>query len=211
VDLSKMVEFPFEDNFIFLAYCSHVLEHLTDEVVCNVISQVYRILRPGGVFRIIVPDLYTAYCAYFLNDFRYYDHRSQCRQKNKSIVYVTSSGHLKGRSIGESFVQRIASALGHISEFDSLPLDLFLQKSIHSSSPEQIAISLLNTANFENKLPHQHINYFTFDKFLSLLSDVGFRLVLRSSYGQSLIPLMRNKVYFDQTRPNESLWVEAIK
>jgi SAM-dependent methyltransferase len=38
-------------------YASHVLEHLTLADCLTALSNSYRILRPGGVFRMIVPDL----------------------------------------------------------------------------------------------------------------------------------------------------------
>jgi SAM-dependent methyltransferase len=38
-------------------YASHVLEHLTLEDFHTAIRNTYRILRPGGIFRLIVPDL----------------------------------------------------------------------------------------------------------------------------------------------------------
>ena len=48
-------------------YCSHVLEHLTLEEFRTAIGNVYRYLKPGGTFRLVVPDLeYMAKC--YLSD-----------------------------------------------------------------------------------------------------------------------------------------------
>ena len=38
-------------------FCSHVLEHLPLEDFHKALDNTYRILRPGGIFRCIVPDL----------------------------------------------------------------------------------------------------------------------------------------------------------
>jgi SAM-dependent methyltransferase len=38
-------------------YCSHVLEHLTLEDFRTALKNTYSILRPGGTFRLVVPDL----------------------------------------------------------------------------------------------------------------------------------------------------------
>jgi SAM-dependent methyltransferase len=38
-------------------YCSHVLEHLDRESVSKALRNTYAILRPGGIFRLVVPDL----------------------------------------------------------------------------------------------------------------------------------------------------------
>ena len=44
---------PLHDNSFTLIYCSHVLEHVLDDAVA--ISELYRVLRPGGVAVIQVP------------------------------------------------------------------------------------------------------------------------------------------------------------
>jgi SAM-dependent methyltransferase len=38
-------------------YCSHVLEHLSLEDFRSAISNTYQILKPGGYFRLVLPDL----------------------------------------------------------------------------------------------------------------------------------------------------------
>ncbi|MBD1928900.1 methyltransferase domain-containing protein [Trichocoleus sp. FACHB-90] len=55
LDLTK--KFPWADNSVDAAYTSHVLEHLYLDGALNCISEVYRVLKPGGIFRIAVPDL----------------------------------------------------------------------------------------------------------------------------------------------------------
>ena len=50
-------ELPFPDNSVDCIYSSHAFEHLTYEASLNVARRCYRVLRPGGVIRIAVPDL----------------------------------------------------------------------------------------------------------------------------------------------------------
>lgn len=47
---------PFPDNTFDGAFCEHVIEHFTYEDGRRVCTEILRLLRPGGVFRIIVPD-----------------------------------------------------------------------------------------------------------------------------------------------------------
>lgn len=47
---------PISDNRIRGIYCEHVIEHLPFEVVPFCLSEWRRVLRPGGVVRVIVPD-----------------------------------------------------------------------------------------------------------------------------------------------------------
>ena len=51
--------FPYADNSVDAVYSSHTLEHLTWEEGSMVFKECYRVMKPGGVIRIIVPDLYV--------------------------------------------------------------------------------------------------------------------------------------------------------
>ena len=51
-------------------YCSHILEHLSYTDFKKALSNTYRILKPGGLFRCVVPDLKQAAINYLAS----YDH-----------------------------------------------------------------------------------------------------------------------------------------
>lgn len=48
---------PFENNSLSAIYASHLLEHLYFEDAKRVLGECYRVLEPGGVLRMVVPDL----------------------------------------------------------------------------------------------------------------------------------------------------------
>ena len=48
---------PFSDNSFDVVYHSNVLEHLPYQMGQNMIAECYRVLKPGGIIRISVPDL----------------------------------------------------------------------------------------------------------------------------------------------------------
>lgn len=48
--------YPIPDNSIEIYQAEHVLEHISYESVENVIWEIVRILKPGGLFRISLPD-----------------------------------------------------------------------------------------------------------------------------------------------------------
>ncbi len=54
-DLSKGI--PFDDASVDVVYHSHVLEHLDRDIVNGFLLEVKRVLRTGGIHRIVVPDL----------------------------------------------------------------------------------------------------------------------------------------------------------
>ena len=54
-NLSKGI--PFADNSVDVVYHSHFLEHLDRDVAECFLLEVKRVLKPGGIQRIVVPDL----------------------------------------------------------------------------------------------------------------------------------------------------------
>lgn len=55
VDVTK--KFPWPDNLFTNVYSSHMLEHLYRDDALYCISEIFRVLQPGGILRIAVPDL----------------------------------------------------------------------------------------------------------------------------------------------------------
>lgn len=58
--------YPFEDNTIDAVRMSHSLEHLNKQQMYFCFHEVYRVLKKGGEFEIIVPEL-TSVCKMFCN------------------------------------------------------------------------------------------------------------------------------------------------
>lgn len=48
---------PAADDSVAAVYHSHVLEHIDRELVPRFLAEIWRVLRPGGIHRIVVPDL----------------------------------------------------------------------------------------------------------------------------------------------------------
>lgn len=46
----------FNDSFTDLIYACHVLEHFSHKIVLEVLENWYRVLKPGGILRLSVPD-----------------------------------------------------------------------------------------------------------------------------------------------------------
>lgn len=57
--------FPWDDGAADVVYSSHTLEHFSREQGCTFLAECHRVLRRGGVIRIVVPDL-----AHIVNDYR---------------------------------------------------------------------------------------------------------------------------------------------
>ena len=50
-------KFPFHNNRFDVIYNSHVLEHFLKEKASNFVRECFRVLKPGGIMRVCVPDL----------------------------------------------------------------------------------------------------------------------------------------------------------
>ncbi len=49
--------FPWQDSTVEAAYSSHTLEHMSRDDGRRFVSECFRVLRPGAVLRIVIPDL----------------------------------------------------------------------------------------------------------------------------------------------------------
>lgn len=54
-DVTKGI--PFKENTFETVYHSHILEHLKPDQGIELIGECYRVLQPGGILRMVVPDL----------------------------------------------------------------------------------------------------------------------------------------------------------
>lgn len=48
---------PFPENTFDMVYHSHLLEHLSLDKVSSFTKECFRVLKPGGILRVVVPDL----------------------------------------------------------------------------------------------------------------------------------------------------------
>lgn len=76
-DLSRGIPFP--DASVDVVYHSHVLEHLDRDVAHGFIRECARVLRPGGLIRIVVPD-FEFCCRNYLN------HVGLCEKEGESAI-----------------------------------------------------------------------------------------------------------------------------
>lgn len=65
--------FPFRDGSLSWAFTHHFLEHADDALATHLMREVHRCLRPGGVFRIVVPDFGSAIAHYLKGDDAFFD------------------------------------------------------------------------------------------------------------------------------------------
>ena len=218
-DLCSSAPLPFESNSVAIFYTSHVIEHLPQEAVKNLFSQINRCLMPGGVFRITCPDMEIQYRAYQARDKYFWPQPSP---------WLTSLPTLE-----ERFLEHFATALvsfhvtslpreaprlcrgmvtGESLSFNAL-LPIEFESIFYSNSMSDFFDKIINRLppNINGWLPEGHCNWFTEDKVIGLLHNSGFRTIYSSGYGKSNDARLRNVDLFDSTSPSLSLYVESYK
>ncbi|HMT27667.1 MAG TPA: methyltransferase domain-containing protein, partial [Bacteroidia bacterium] len=71
-DLFDHKPLPIEDNSAEVVYTSHTMEHIDDASVSFLFRDAYRILKKGGVIRVVVPNIELSYAAWQRGDRKYF-------------------------------------------------------------------------------------------------------------------------------------------
>jgi predicted SAM-dependent methyltransferase len=202
VDLMSSDPLPFEFDSLEAIFCSHVIEHLPDEQVQHLFNEVFRVVAPGGYFRITCPDIQLIYDAFqrkdsfFMNRFAF--HR-----------------HYKSRSLTSSFLHCFAAVLTEHHPYDQIKkISDEKVEQIFSERPFEEALDhIVNTIPKETQslYPSCHLNWFHADKVINMLKIAGFKQSWVSAFGQSRCQHMSDLNFFDKTQPWMSLYVECQK
>jgi SAM-dependent methyltransferase len=82
-DISRGI--PFADNSVDVVFHSNMLEHLDRDVAEVFLVEALRVLKPGGVHRIVVPDFELA-CANYLASVAKYESQPQARANHDDSI-----------------------------------------------------------------------------------------------------------------------------
>ena len=77
--------FPFQDSFFDAVYSSHVLEHFSPQQAAFLLAESYRVLKPGGIIRIVVPDLEMT-CREYVRIMDAYENDALARRQHQWIL-----------------------------------------------------------------------------------------------------------------------------
>ena len=207
-DLTKCEPLPIADASATIIYCSHVIEHVPDDAVESLLRESYRALMPGGVLRLVTPDVDLAFAAYLNNDvefFRaFYPNQPLDHPQQLCLNYLPSEA-----TAAQLFLHAIASQLSTMDRdecgkvTDEVLADAFATRDV---------VDVLNTICRMTKpgRPENHRNWFGDEKLASGMRSAGFAHVYRSGWMQSRHPEMRDYKAFDP-HPTISLFMEAIR
>jgi len=110
--MNVKARWPFPDNSIDVLYSEHMLEHIHIDSVPHVLAEAQRVLKPGGLFRVTVPDLEIHarnYVAGNSDFFRPIVEKYQARlksQKNKYWLVRSNGGAFMTRAVQRFYRHR---------------------------------------------------------------------------------------------------------
>jgi predicted SAM-dependent methyltransferase len=189
---------PLPDNRFRGVYTEHALEHLTESAVGYTVKEVFRILQPGGTFRIAVPDAQ-----------RFWDIVTGIDRVAEEFPSVWRPKY-QINTKEQVFLDALLTPLrGTITDQE-------VQKIISTNSMHN-ALAILQrrmgeiTEQYQSDHPGAHISWWDYDKLSFLLDTYGFVDISK--------PLARNesrykafrKGYIDRTAFKCTIRIEASK
>ncbi len=203
-DLRESPRLPLASHSVGKIFCSHVIEHLSDEAVDTLFRECFRLLKNGGIARFSCPDLEKAIAQY---------RAGMCDPENEVVTRTMreAPSHLKLLNVLSSF--RADEYRGIRNEQND---------TIYSGGPfatqaeveERLSGSTLSDfaawahgLTPANTTYRAHINAFWPSKVVAKLRRAGFADVAISEYAQSSDDELRDPAF--DNRPGISLFVEA--
>jgi len=183
IDLNSTFVLPFKSSSINVIYTSHTIEHLSNDRVCYLLQECYRILKPGGVIRVEVPDVEKLVQLYKTKDNTYLKYF-----KDFYSVLVDKFHY------PQKYTEDHLGLVGTISNY--IPDEFYFQVPVYVTEDEcNSKLTELELEEFcewcisiqtEQQLKSGgHKSYFYFDRLFALMSNAGFRDIERVDFNMS--------------------------
>jgi len=104
---------PYASNAVDVVYHSHVLEHLDVWVARRFILEIKRVLKPGGIHRIVVPD-FEALCRSYLQHVEACDRNELEISRHEAFIDVIIEQMVRREASGTSKQSRIRRFLENL-------------------------------------------------------------------------------------------------
>lgn len=202
---------PFPDGSVCYVFSSHVIEHLPDEYAFRLFTEVHRILKPKGTFRIVCPDMDKIIDAYLKEDIEFFHEGAGLRtflQPGIESGILPEESLLLHNNLLRTFASYGDTGGGPISEKD------IVDEKINSLNKHEFVkwcVSLLDKKRVEQTNVWGHMNAYDYSKLDSMLRSTGFSPIFKSAYRKSKLKVLRKPSFDLEKHDWISLYVEAIK
>lgn len=201
-DLREFNELPLPSNSASVVFSSHTFEHIFPDNVDFVLRELFRVIKPGGVLRLSVPDYQRAVTAYEDKDDAFFRGGGvACHGDNLEELFANFFASFKCKNYGAK-TDYIGGPKLTIEQRE------FLQNNIGKMDADSLikyCVSLIP----EEAYYVAHVNGFNFESMKSILEKSGFVDVVKSDYKASRIPELRGDAF--DNRPEVSLYTECRK
>ena len=188
-DLMSHEPFPIASESLDIVYSSYCIQAIHDADIEFTVSEAYRCLKTGGLFRVVSFDSELIFDAYLRND-------------ADLLEYWKWAGSIERRLL--------ASFAGPILAEEKYS-DQDIRKMMTSHSQQDIYDFIKNQISETHNHPSHCINWFNQDKLARMLSQSGFNQVYRSGVSQSQSSILRKSELFDYLRHDVSIFMECRK
>lgn len=187
LDLSDFTMLPMDNSSIDLIYCSHVIEHLELDYGKRLLDEFYRILKPGGVARIVIPSQ-----DYYL---KAVEILSKSGQEERARQAVAPASKLLNENATNFTNNSLLKMLGN-ANFDILQFE----DSVMRESSQDLSAD-----------PSAHLSYWNAKHLVELGLQSKFSEALVLLRTQTTAEPFKNKLVFDNTESHISQYVELVK
>lgn len=213
-DLLDKTPLPLESDSAEIIQSQYTIEHIDNEAAEVFFKEVYRTLKPGGVFKVVAPNTELDYRAYLNKDKSFYSWVDIQSTERHHPVYGYKT-RLNQASFEQLALVHFAANVSTIhggdnpqriqdEEFKHIMNSMKMEDAFdYCSSKCSIDIQRMYRSN--------HINWWNHDKLIQALKAAGFSKVQIMAPGQSSAQVLRNHKYFDNLWNSVALFVEAVK
>ena len=127
IDYATDLRFPLKiaSHTVDGIFCEHTIEHLTYQQVDCLLGECYRILKPNGIIRIIMPDI-----SLFIKN--YSENNQDWFKKWEKMMFLESTDNQRSKRRLKSNIEAISfvtQEYGHISCWDLTTIRIYLTKN----------------------------------------------------------------------------------
>lgn len=215
---------PFENCSFDLVYHSHLLEHFTKPQAKVFMGECYRVLQPGGIIRVAVPNL-EQICRSYLEALERADNRELEWQDNYEWIMLEMFDQcVRNQSGGEilKYLMQdpipnqvfLANRLGAYYESLMQGINSYKQNLLRNPARVEVALTDTEIGKFRNS---GEIHQWMYDRYSLriLLENTGFKdIVLRTaheSYFQNWSSFCLDTDADGVVYKADSLYMEGIK
>lgn len=202
-DLNKIEKIPRNSETYDFIYSSHVFEHLLNEAVDNILSESYRLLKPGGIIRITCPD-YDKLLNMYLNNIKInWDYGKNWNEvwSNFDCFLFNTFSFCHRRRLNNNDKEDIINE----KKFNEL-----LMTSKNYAYNYCYEICKIYKIKYPDKFSGSHINWWNAEKLTKFLEKNNFSEIKIYSYNKSYSNNLIGHS-FNNTIPHFSIYIEAKK